>query len=288
VAALLGVLPFVALLLTPQGGGLLSATHVHAAIHGSQLAVIGGQLATWGEALWLYLTPPVLALAVLGLWAARHERATRLVGTWAVVGGLPPALVPGAFLAPRYFLYIAVPLVILAARGLVALGATVYAWAPRLRTAWLPVAGALALAAIPALQADAALVTRPGSAPLIPFDRWQYVTGWPSGYAIDRVVAYLRRQEAHGPITVVSSIYNPPGDALTILLGHAPGVTLANVDFSTLRAHPLRPAAGQPMFLIACRPYGQALHADPRHLRLVLHAPNAAGGGDDVYRVVAP
>jgi hypothetical protein len=65
-------------------------------------------------------------------------------------------------------------------------------------------------------------------------------------------------------------------------------VTLANVDFSTLRAQPLRPAAGQPTFLIACRPYGQMLHADPRRLRLVLHAPNVAGGGDDVYRVVVP
>ena len=119
-AALLGLLPLALLLLTPQGGGLLSATHTHAHAVAQPLAVIVRQLATWAQALWLYLTLPVLALAVLGLWTMRHERAARLLGPWALLGGLPPALVPGAFLAPRYFLYIAVPILLLSALGLLA------------------------------------------------------------------------------------------------------------------------------------------------------------------------
>lgn len=290
VAALIGVLPLVALLLTPQGSGLLSATHAHAAIRGSQFTVVGRQLVTWGSALWLYLTPPILLLALLGLWATRRERIIRLVGAWALLGGLPPALVPGAFLAPRYFLYIAVPIVILAARGLIAIATAIYARAPRLRAAWVPAILGLALAAlaaIPALQADAALATRPATAPLIPFDRWQYVTGWPSGYALNRVVAYLRRQESGGPLTVVSSIYNPPGDALAILMGRDRAVTLANVDFSALPNHPLRATPGRRTFVIACRPYGQPLRADPRHLRPMLRVPNRSGGGVDVYEVTA-
>jgi hypothetical protein len=103
------------------------------------------------------------------------------------------------------------------------------------------------------------------------------------------VVAYLHRQAAHGPITVISSIYNPPGDALTILLGHERDITLTNVDFSTLRRHPLRAAPGHRAFLIACRPYGQRLHADPHALHLLLTVSNAGGaGGVDVYEVIAP
>jgi hypothetical protein len=103
------------------------------------------------------------------------------------------------------------------------------------------------------------------------------------------VVAYLRRQEAHGPITVISSIYNPPGDALIILLGQERNITLTNVDFSTLRRHPLRVAPGHRTFLIACRPYGQRLRADPHALHLLLTVPNTGGaGGVDVYEVIAP
>ena len=129
---------------------------------------------------------------------------------------------------------------------------------------------------------------QPVTRSLIAFDHWQYVTGWPSGYALMPVVAYLHRQAAHGPITVISSMYNPPGDALIVLLGHDRTITLTNVDFSALRQHPLRAAPGHRVFLIACRPYGQRLHVDPHLLRLRLTVHNADGvGGVDVYEVIA-
>jgi len=449
VAAALGLAPLAALLLTPQGGGLLSATHAHAHAASSVAATVGQQLATWGAALWLYLTPPVLLLALLGLWSIRRQRAALVIGPWALLGGLPPVLVPGAFLAPRYFLYSAVPILVLAAYGLVALVAVISpfappapmgepslappapsggAWASRFappappggawgdaspqtpakqtvwpiveqvlvsesvlvdtvgvtdgRGAWrgrrgrrdcrqspisrfpdsrdecmagvwgeaspqAPPEGAggakreaqallearwiagrsrgasqpwagggegesnrhrlftrrvqlargiaapallvlcAGLAVIPSVQADAALIGAPAHAPYIPFDRWQYVTGWPSGYALMDVVTYLRRQERHGPITVVSSIYNPPGDALAVLLGRDPRVTLVNRDFDTLRAQPLRDTPGRSIYVIACHPYGQQLHPDARDLRAVLRAPDGDGaGGVDVYAVI--
>jgi hypothetical protein len=48
-------------------------------------------------------------------------------------------------------------------------------------------------------------------------------------------------------------------------------------------------APGHRAFLIACRPYGQRLRADPRTLHLLLTVPNASGaGGVDVYEVIAP
>jgi hypothetical protein len=143
------------------------------------------------------------------------------------------------------------------------------------------------LAVIPSVAADAALIGAPARAPYIPFDRWQYVTGWPSGYALMDVVAYLRRQERRGPIIVVSSIYNPPGDALAVLMGRDPRVTLTNRDFDTLRAQPLHAVPGRPLYVVACRPYGQRLHPDARDLRAVLRAPDGDGaGGVDVYAVI--
>src|SRR5207253_2757905 len=83
-AAALGLLLLLLLLLTPQGGGLLAATHAHTHAVAQPLAVIVGQLVTLAQAIWLYLTPPVLALAVLGLWTMRHERAARLLAPWAL------------------------------------------------------------------------------------------------------------------------------------------------------------------------------------------------------------
>ncbi len=486
-AAALGLAPLAGLLLTPQGAGLLSATHAHAHAAGG-VATVGQQLATWGAALWLYLTPPVLLLALLGLWSIRRQRAALIVGPWALLGGLPPVLVPGAFLAPRYFLYSAVPILVLAAYGLVALVAAIvalspfapsHAWAsslapcggtlplappahgdwplgptrgptvqrasggawgdaspqtPAIKTVWRMVGRVLAnivgralvsavagapgptarrgawrsrgrarrmegsgdhkpspmsrfrgardecmagvwgeaspqappearwtvgprvgprgqspwaggargrvppqgardeaqawegargdaqawegagkrgrlfrdrvrlargkaapallilcvgLAVIPSVQADAALIGAPARAPYIPFDRWQYVTGWPSGYALMDAVAYLRRQERRGPITVVSSIYNPPGDALAVLLGRDPRVTLTNRDFNTLSAQPLRATRGRLMYLIVCQPYGQRLPSAAPGLRVALRAPDGDGaGGVDVYAVI--
>lgn len=286
-AALLGLVPLMALLFTPEGSGLLSAMHNHAHGLADPLGIVARQVVTWGSAIWLYLTPPVLGLALLGLWAIRHERAARIMVPWALLGSLPPVVVPGAFLAPRYFLYIAVPFILLAARGLLRIISALRTGPLHRMPFWSLTLAGVVLTAIPSVSADVAIIGAPRETPLIAFDRWQYMTGWPSGYALMRVVTYLRRQEAHGPITVVSSIYNPPGDALAILLGREHQITLSNVDFGTLRIHSLR-AAHQRVFLIVCRPYGQALHVDAHILRLVLHAPNADGdGGDDLYEVVA-
>ena len=132
------------------------------------------------------------------------------------------------------------------------------------------------------------MIGSPARTPLIAFDRWLYVIGWPSGYALMHVVAYLGRQEAHGPTTVISSVYNPPGAALIVLLGHERNVTLANVDFVTLRQRPLRAAPDHRTLLIAGRPYGRSLHANPHMLNLLLTVANANGvGGVDLYEVIA-
>jgi len=290
-AATIAVGAYGGLLLLPQGGALLALAQQHSHPPGSLATVMSGQLGAWAEALWLYITPPVIVLALVGLWVDRHQRATLLIGPWAVLGSLPPVLLPQPYLAPRYFLYIAVPMAVLAARGFMAVaGVLAIHPAGLLRPAlgWALLLPLAALAVGPAVGADVAVASVPARAPLIAFDRWQYITGWPSGYALMRTVAYLRGQERGGDLTVVSSILNPPGDALAVVLGHDRHARLLTVDFATLSDFARRLAPGARVFLIACHPDGQPLPraADRRALRLVLSAPNGDGnGGDDVYRV---
>ncbi len=292
-AAVIAVGAYVGLLLLPQGSNLLALVQQHSHPPGSLAAVVGGQLATWATALWLYITPPVIVLALVGLWVDRRQRATVLIGPWAVLGSLPPVLLPQPYLAPRYVLYIAVPIAVLAARGFMAVSAVLAVYpSRRIRPAlgWALLCPLAALTVGPAVGADTAIASAPARAPLIAFDRWQYVTGWPSGYAFMRTVAYLRGQERGGDVTVVSSILNPPGDALAVLLGHDRHVRLLTIDFAALSGYARQLAPDARVYLIACHPYGQALPprtpADRRALRLVLSAPNGDGnGGDDVYRV---
>lgn len=290
-AATIAVGSYVGLLLLPQSTSLLALAQQHSHPSGSVAAVVGGQLAAWAAALWLYITPPVIVLALVGLWVDRRQHATLLIGPWAVLGSLPPVLLPQPYLAPRYVLYIAVPIAVLAARGVVAVATTLTVSAPRrIRPAlgWALLFPLTALTVGPAAGADTAIVSAPARAPLTAFDRWQYITGWPSGYAFMRTVAYLRGQERDGNLTVVSSILNPPGDALAVVLGHDRHARLLTIDFAMLSGYAQQLAPGARVYLIACHPYGQPLpHAADRHaLRLVLSVPNGDGnGGDDVYRV---
>jgi len=120
-AVALGVLPFLVVLSMPYDNTPAAfALHGHLQTGGGAARLVHtlqSQAGVWETALWLYLTPPILLLGVLGLWAARRDRAARLVGLWAVLGSLPIVLVPNRLFVPRHFLYIAVPILLLAARG---------------------------------------------------------------------------------------------------------------------------------------------------------------------------
>ena len=166
--------------------------------------IVWGQAALWADSLWLYLTPPVLLAALVGLWAVRRDRLGLLVGAWAIMGTLDIVAVPNKLFAPRYELYIAVPVVLLGARGLLTFAETLRARLRRGAPLWLVLAGAVTLVAIPAVTSDATTINAPARTALVPFDRWQYVTGWPAGGTLAPAIDYLRRQASRRPITVIA------------------------------------------------------------------------------------
>jgi 4-amino-4-deoxy-L-arabinose transferase-like glycosyltransferase len=169
-----------------------------------EVSVVWGQAVLWADSLWLYLTPPVLLAALVGLWAVRRDRLGLLVGVWALLGTLDIVAVPNKLFAPRYELYIAVPVVLLGARGLLTLSEALSARLRRGAPLWLVLAGAVTLVSIPAAMFDATTIGAPARTALVPFDHWQYVTGWPAGGTLTPAIAYLRRQASRRPITVIA------------------------------------------------------------------------------------
>lgn len=153
-----------------------------------------------------YWTLPLLALAAAGFAHALVRRSRPglfLAGTIALP--LFAFLAISTLWFPRYLVFLTPPLSILAGATLAGLLRAPWARLGR-RTppAW---AWALALAAalLPALRFDARLWTDPARAPLPEFERYQFVTGWPSGYGTRDTLAFLREKlrERPGGLRVV-------------------------------------------------------------------------------------
>ncbi len=159
------------------------------------------------EWLWAYWTAPLAVLAAAGVLLAFLTREGRRESVLLALLGLGPVV---AFVAvsqvwyPRYLLFTTVPILVLAAAGLNGLGeaARRALSSPPAVARTIPWAMA-ALALLPALRFDLALWTDPAAAPFVALDRFQYVTGWPSGYGLRDSLAFLRRLSAGHPEGIV-------------------------------------------------------------------------------------
>lgn len=204
-----------------------------------------GLAASW---LWRYWTPGLVLLAAAGLVVALRASALRrsaVLLVLVVVG--PVALFAGVSRVwfPRYVLFTTVPFVILAAMGFRALLDAV-----NQRSPFSPSAGAvrttllLALFLAPALRFDAALWTDPSRAPLPDVDRFQYVTGWPSGYGGRDSIEFLRARRAERPEGLILVTPGPSitASAVRLLWANDPAMEVRAVDPSAaVPADPTRP-----------------------------------------------
>lgn len=174
-----------------------------------------------------YLTPPVLAAAVLAFLVLllRRRRAGLFLGGWlALVVGSP--LVFASLFFPRYFVGGAIPLLILA-------GWLAAELLRRLFTRGWPVAAraagaalALGFVAWPVLD-----LVRPWidwkQTTLVPIDRWQYVTGWPAGAATEAAAQFvIARARARPVLLLTPEISGNPTDGLWVLLAHRDRIVL--------------------------------------------------------------
>src|SRR5262249_26042094 len=130
-------------------------------------------------------------------------------------------------------LFTTVPLLPLAAWGFVALVDAVRARAGLGRAATAGLVMALLVVVLtPALRFDVALWTDPPSAPLPALDRFQYVTGWPSGYGSRESMGFLRDERARHPegLLLVTPGPSTTASAARLLWSRDPGLEVRYVD----------------------------------------------------------
>lgn len=250
-AAALRALPA---LLTPFGlfaifysYGLLQIVKTKAA---ESSASAGGRLwpnlATAGGWLWGLLTPSVALLAAVAFVWLALARGRRREGLFVLaLFGL--AVLPFAAVSqiwhPRYILAAVVP-VALAVGRLLDLAAGLAG--RRLGGRRAPAAAALTFLIVgalswPALRSADVLFALPDAA-LPEAERFQFVTGWPSGYGVRHLADYLRAEAAATPggVTVARTYWaDHPLQSLNIYLAPSPSLslfTLADEDESSARS----------------------------------------------------
>jgi hypothetical protein len=238
-----GTLRILPALLTPLGlfvlfysSGMLQTLEANATVARTGLAE-----QTWVNLvaacgwLWGLLTPCVAVAALVAagwLLAFERSRAGLFVLALLALTTLPYVVISQVWF-PRYLLTAVVPLSLAVGRLLD--GAAELAlrrWHGR---------RALALAVLPLLTAGVLVwpIMRSGSVLLalpdaeIPeAERFQFVTGWPSGYGIGELTAFLREQSAATPGGVlVARTYwaDHPLQSLNIYLSPSPSLTLYTV-----------------------------------------------------------
>jgi hypothetical protein len=249
--------------------------------------------ATW---LWTYWTPVFIGLALFALARAAVVRS-RAVAFVALLIAVPILAFAGVgdIWFPRYLVFLTGPFVALAAWGADGLATVVEARIPR--RARLITAAALVLALVPAARADWPLLVAPPSGRLVEIDRFQYVTGWPSGYGVRDTVALVRaeRQRHPGGITVVTHArtVRTTARALDLEFADRKDVRVEDLNFDHPDgALPLLAewARERPTLVVLETPQGKSRRPDPSTFRLdaVLAAQTFKPDGtlcDEIYRL---
>lgn len=149
-----------------------------------------------GEFDWVrtYMTLPLFALAMLAiLYPSRAWREKLLLAGWGLVPLVGLAMF-GKVLYPRFVLFMTLPLLILAAVGLVGVMRRLGRWAP---------VALIACLAMP-LYIDFYLLTNPRLAPITKSDKAQFIDDWPSGGGVKEANAFFAAEAKKGKITVIT------------------------------------------------------------------------------------
>ncbi|HEY2798428.1 MAG TPA: hypothetical protein VGK26_11115 [Thermoanaerobaculia bacterium] len=184
------------------------------------------------EAFWLYLTPPVFLLALVGFGvvalAARWRLLAYLV-LWEALLLAPAAAFAGTYF-PRYALPAAIPVCLVAALGAARVWTILES-----RLAGAAARSLLGVALIAALLGPSLLDLTCGERNwrnwrLLPVDRMQFLSGPPAGFASEAAVGALRGiagERPAGIAVLTPGISGNPTDAVWLLLGGDPRVRLS-------------------------------------------------------------
>lgn len=225
--------------------------------------------AAWIVGWWSW--PLALLVAAGGLCAlVTRSRAALLAALAALVPVLALAAVSQLWFS-RYLAPVTAPSLVLAAWALVGgarwLGARLGAPAGA-RLPGALVASLAVLALLPALGFDAWLWRDPARAPLPADDRFQFVTGWPSGYGVRDTLAFVEAELERHPdgLTLVldSRARRTSALALNIHFRYEPRLRREDLPLADSASLPLLEgwAARGPTLVIASEPTGGRARPD--------------------------
>lgn len=182
-----------------------------------------------GDWFWGLLTPGIAILAIvsLGWLLVQNKRDARFIAGLLCLTVLP-VLVAARVWYPRYLLLSVIPIV-LAIGGTVGSVFAHQSKGSHRRLARIILVAVLgAVVAWPIARSGFVLFDLP-DANLPELERWQLVSGWPSGYGMAELISYLREQAQATPggITVARTIFNDhPLHTLNIYLAGTQSLSL--------------------------------------------------------------
>jgi 4-amino-4-deoxy-L-arabinose transferase-like glycosyltransferase len=186
---------------------------IHVADGGGGPSTLARDLRDYAEIMRMYAGYVVIGLVALSaLWfvTVRRMRGALLFLAIPALGFAVPVILSGGadaeVMVPRYFVPTVAPLAALAALSLGLLRARLDAFRTGVgRWAALIL---LALALIPALRFDTALIRDPASAPLYKSQRVNFISGWGSGTGQPEIAAYLIGESDGGRVPIRVLGYN--------------------------------------------------------------------------------
>ena len=181
-----------------------------------------------------YLTWPLYLIAIISgltLWSKPREKLL-LLGWW--FAPFFALALDGRVLYPRFILFMVLPLMILAAVGVV------WVWDHFHGSIWRWVL--ILLLFFVSMYTDFYIITNPLYAPIPEADAGQYINDWPSGWGIPQVNAYLAGEAAKGKVTVYT-------DGTFGLLPYAIEIYLVdNPNMKIIGLYPIMPQMPKELF----------------------------------------
>ncbi len=206
-SCLIGLAIFSLLKLNPAFGQLFSRGNdflfsMNQLINEQKYLVSLSNLGKYYEQVKIYLTLPVLALSLLGLFTKAKKQVIFCHLSW--LSFCLPIFIMGRTVYPRYFLFLALPITIAASLSFAQIWNTTKTHAQLIRGILVAF---LVTSLIMSLRFIYVLSFKPALTPFPPVDQQQYLEAWSAGFGVKETVELIKSKAQDQSILVMTEGY---------------------------------------------------------------------------------